>query len=78
MFGRIQPKQKTQGSVKKDLNVITCFKYNQKRHYTRRCTKEDTPRLQKARIAEECRKYKKKTPQGVANLEVIVFSYYLQ
>jgi hypothetical protein len=35
-------KTNTQGSMKKDLNIITCYKYKQKEHYTRRCTKEGT------------------------------------
>jgi hypothetical protein len=34
-------KAKTQGSLKEDLNIITCFKRNQKE-----ATQEDTPGLQ--------------------------------
>jgi hypothetical protein len=36
-------KANTQGSLKEDLNIITCYKYKKKEHYTRRCTKEGTP-----------------------------------
>jgi hypothetical protein len=61
----------------KDNSKMLCFKYNQKVHYTRRCTKEDTPKLQWDKIMEWDRKYKKKTPQGVAKVEVMVFNYYL-
>jgi hypothetical protein len=38
-------KVNTQGIVKKDLSMITCFKYEQREHYARRCTKEGTPGL---------------------------------
>jgi hypothetical protein len=37
---------------KKDLNIITRSKYNQKGHYVRRCTKEDTQDFSNRRIPQ--------------------------
>jgi hypothetical protein len=41
------------------------------------CTEESTSRHQWTGITERCCKYKVKTQQSVANLEAIVFGYYL-
>jgi hypothetical protein len=57
--------------------MITCFKCKQKGHYLNKCTEKRTPGLQWVRTTEGYRKYKKKTPQGVANVEAMVFNYYL-
>jgi hypothetical protein len=57
--------------------MITCFKCKQKGHYSSKCTEKRTSGLQWVSITEGYRKYKKKTPQGVANVEAMVFSYYL-
>jgi hypothetical protein len=70
-------KANTKGSVKKYLSMITCFKCKQKGHYSNKCTEKRTPGLQRVRITEGYRNSKKKTPQGVANVQAMVFSYCL-
>jgi hypothetical protein len=57
--------------------MINCSKCKQKGHYSNKCIEKRTLGLQWVRITEGYRKYKKKTPQGVANVEVMVFNYYL-
>jgi hypothetical protein len=47
-------------------------------HYSNQCIENGNSRLQWTGITKGCHKCKVKTQQGVANLEAIVFSYYLQ
>jgi hypothetical protein len=59
------------------MTKVTCQKYNQKGHYARRCIEKGTTNHQWDGITEGYHKYKKKTPQDEANVEAMVFSYYL-